>query len=574
MKLEHKIFLASIGCGVLFWLSSSLIAYYLFFTGGIFAFFGLLFKGIPEHGTYANLLILGLFAIFGYIMSKLVAKLQTSQKLLENEKERLSVTLQSIGDGVIVADTEGKITMLNKVAEKLTGWSEKDALGKSFKEVFITHDEKIEGNYCNLANGILDINKIVGPARYTMLISKDKSEYIITSSGEQIKDKNGNSVGMIIVFKDVTIDRKIDAEIQRIDKLESIRFLTSGIAHDFNNIMTSILGNISLALISKDISKIKQRLYNAEKSCIRARDLTKQLQIFSRGGVPIKETENISDFIKESVIFALSGSKVRADFQIYDDLLPIDIDKSLLNQIINDLAINAIKSMPNGGIIRIYAENCVIDSDSELQLKPNKYVKISFKDDSENIIEKPANLDLWLWELYAIVKNHSGHIAVDSESGTGMTFSLYLPTSSEKFPNRKKVTDSDLVYGKGKVLLMDDEKHVRDTVAEMLISIGYEVTTAINGFEAIQLYKQSLDDGQKYDMVILDLTIPGEMGGLETFQKLRQIDANVKSIITSAYLGDTVMANYSDYGFNGVLPKPYKINELSKILDKVIKGEQ
>jgi len=567
MKIDYKIFFASISCGVIFWLLSTFIWYALYYKRST-TYINLLIRGMPEHGTYLVLMIFGLFAVFGIIMSRIVSQLEKSEKnlkiknhllnkimdsltypfividinnyqikmanssaytigakskdtcyslicnndkpcsqfnrpclidevkktkkpmviehlyidadgssksyeihgfpilddndniiqiieywidissykqakkYLENERERSAVTLRSIGDGVIVTDIDGKISLINSVAEKLTGWNENEALGKDLDDVFIVINDQTREKHGNIAKKVLDTGKVITLTNNLILISKDKTEYVIKDSGAPIKDKEENIIGVVIVFTDITIDQKIDIELQRIERLESIGILASGIAHDFNNILTSILGNISLASMSTDIEKIQRRLHNAENSCIKARDLTRQLLIFSKGGVPAKKTELISDFIKESAIFALSGSNIKAKFQISEDLLPVSIDEALINQVINNIIINAIQSMPNGGVIKIYAENLELDDNSGLPLNKGNYIKISIedqgsgisKDDLQKIFDPYCASTLKGYSLglavsYSIVKRHDGHISVESVFGKGTTFHVYLPIS-------------------------------------------------------------------------------------------------------------------------------------------------
>jgi PAS domain S-box-containing protein len=513
-----------------------------------------------------------------------ITKRKHAEMSLQREKERLAVTLRSIGDGVIATDKEGKILLINKVAEELTGWTEEEFIGKKLDEVFCIIHEDTREKHKNPVELVLKAGKVVELDPNTILIAKDKTERIIDDSSSPVRDQDGNTIGVVIVFRDITENRKITLNLQRIDKLESIGILAGGIAHDFNNALMSIMGNISLAMTHSDLEKIGKKLADAERACLRARDLTKQLLIFSKGGVPIKKTELISDFIKESVMFALSGSNVRANFQVPDDLLPVSIDEGLMNQVINNLVINATQAMPDGGKINVYADNFDVNDNSGLPLKTGRYVKMAFEDHGVGISKenlqrvfdpyfttKQMGLGLGLAESFSIVRKHDGYISVESTIGVGTTFHIYLPASPEALPIKKADTIEEPIKGDGRILLMDDEKYIRDTVAEMLSNLGYKVTTAIDGFEAIQLYLQAKMEGQPYDLVILDLIVPGSMGGEETIQKLKKLDPQIKAIVSSAYASDPIMANFKDYSFNDVIPKPYKMKELSEVVYKVIK---
>ncbi|MGQ9611009.1 MAG: hybrid sensor histidine kinase/response regulator [bacterium] len=385
-------------------------------------------------------------------------------------------------------------------------------------------------------------------------------------------------------MRDVTEKKRMEEDILRMQKLESIGILAGGIAHDFNNILTGILGNISLAKINIDPEhESYERLTEAEKATYQAKSLTQQLLTFSSGGSPILKTTLINDLLIESVNFILSGSKVRAEFYISDDLNPVNIDKGQINQVINNIILNAVQAMPSGGIIKVYAENASLKEGLVSNLKPGNYVKISIQDNGIGIPKehlpkifdpyfttKQKGSGLGLTISYAIIKKHNGHIEVDSELGKGTTFHIYLPASTEQAQIEKEEKEQDIIYGEGNILIMDDEKLIRELVQFLLIKIGYKTEVASHGEEAIELYKRSIETGKPFDAVIMDLTIPGGMGGEETIKKLLEIDPKVKAIVSSGYSNDPIMADYAKYGFSGVIAKPYKIKELSKVLHDII----
>lgn len=507
-----------------------------------------------------------------------ITERKRAEEALANEKEWLAVTLRSIVDGVIAIDTNYNVILINKAAETLTGWNSEDAVGRKLSEIFyITNNNEHE--FCEeklLKTDNLLFNDIT-------LIDKNGSKRIVSANSNLISDSNANVIGAVLVFCDVTEKRRMEEEILKIQRLESLGTLAGGIAHDFNNILTAILGNISLARIYKDMDKIQERLLEAEKSALKARDLTKQLHTFSKGGAPIKKTAQISDFIKDSVIFASKGSKIKFEFDIADDLWAVDIDEGMMNQVINSLIINAIRTMPDGGIVKVCGQNVDIKANSGLPLKESKYVKISIEDNGQGIPKEYLNRifdpyfsiknqggNLGLAAAYSIVRGHDGHITVDSVEGYGTTFSIYLPAFPETFVTRKVRKTDKPIMGKGKVLLMDDEKYIRDIASEMLNNIGYKVVTTIDGNEALLMYEEARKMGQPYDAVILDLVVPGGMGGKEAIQKLIQIDPSVKAIVSSAYSNDPIMADWQKYGFKGVIAKPYKITELSEVLYNVL----
>ncbi len=507
-----------------------------------------------------------------------ITERKRAEEELANEKEWLAVTLRSIGDGVIAIDTNYNVILINKSAEILTGWNSEDAVGKRLSEIFSIkngHDHEIYKE---------KLLKTDNPLFHDFTImDRNGLERIVSASCNLISDSSGNVIGAVLVFRDITEKQRTEEEILRIQRLESLGTLAGGIAHDFNNILTAILGNISLARIYKDIDKIQERLLEAEKSTLKARDLTKQLHTFSKGGAPIKKTAHISDFIKDSVIFASKGTKIKFEFDIADDLWAVDIDESMMNQVINSLVINAIRTMPDGGVVKVYGQNVDIKANSGLPLKESKYVKISIEDNGSGIPKEYINRifdpyfsikgqggDLGLAAAYSIVRRHDGHITVDSLEGYGTTFSIYLPAYPETIAIQKIRRIEKPIMGKGRILLMDDEKYIRDIASEMLSNIGYKVITTIDGNEALLMYEEAKKMGQSYDAVILDLVVPGGMGGKEVIQKLIQIDPDVKAIVSSAYSNDPIMADWQKYGFKGVIAKPYKITELSEVLHNVL----
>jgi PAS domain S-box-containing protein len=508
------------------------------------------------------------------------------EESLAAEKERLSVTLRSIGDGVITADTAGIVILINKVAEWLTGWKQEEAVGRPLHEVFKTVDEKTHAPCENPVTKVLSQGTVVGLGNNTVLVSRDGTEKIIADSGAPIRDKNSRIIGVVLVFRDVTEKRKMEQQLLRAEKLESLGILAGGIAHDFNNILTAILSNISLAKMYAADDKTTEKLSKIEKASIQARNLTHQLLTFSKGGAPIKKTISIPDVIKDSASFALRGSNVKCSFSMQDDLWSATIDEGQISQVINNLVINADQAMPEGGTIQIRTENVVVAPEDGLPLEQGQYVRISIQDEGIGIPEKyiPKIFDpyfttkqkgsgLGLGTSYSIIKQHNGYIDVESDVGVGTTFHIWLPASIEKLEREKEKLQKAL-GGEGRILFMDDEKIVRDAAGEILQYLGYDVKCADDGEKAVALYETALQEGVPFDAVIMDLTIPGGMGGKEAIQELLKIDPEVKAVVSSGYSNDPVMANYRAYGFKGVVAKPYAIEELSETLHEVLKSEQ
>jgi PAS domain S-box-containing protein len=508
-----------------------------------------------------------------------------AEAALAAEKERLNVTLRSIGDGVITTDAEGNIVLINKIAEAITGWTEEEAVGKPLDQVYHVIDEKTRARCESAVEEVLETSETGGLVNHTILVARDSTERIITHSGAPIRDKNSNMIGVVLVFRDVTEKRKMEEELLKATKLESVGILAGGIAHDFNNILTTIRSNISLAKLEVDSKgEVFELLTEAEKASLRAKDLTQQLLTFSKGGAPIKKAASISELIRESTSFALRGSKVRCEFSLPDDLWPVEVDEGQVSQVIQNLIINADQAMPQGGRVNVSAENMMIGADHGLPLKAGRYVKLSIADQGIGIpaahlqkifdpyfTTKQKGSGLGLATTYSIIKKHDGHITVASELGAGTTFTIFLPASQKESLPKKAVEEKPLV-GQGKILIMDDEEGIRKTIGRTLRRIGYEVDFAEDGAEAIERYKKAQGAGQPFDAVIMDLTIPGGMGGKETIKELIQIDPQVKAIVSSGYSSESGMADLKQYGFRDLLCKPYTIQELSQTLHRVMNG--
>ncbi|MDQ1327267.1 MAG: hypothetical protein QG641_547 [Candidatus Poribacteria bacterium] len=503
-----------------------------------------------------------------------------AEKALVAEKESLAVTLRSIGDGVISTDTKGNITLINKVAEELTGWTENEAIGKHLDEVFHIIDEKTRERYENIMEEIL-INCEMFGFHNTILIAKDETEKFINKSGSLIHDKSNDVMGVVLVFSDNTKNRKIEKELLKIEKLESIGILAGGIAHDFNNLLTGIMGYISLAKVYYKNPKfgIIDMLTEAEKATFRARDLTQQLLIFSKGGMPVLKPSSIEEVLKDSTKFALIGSNVACKFYIPDDLWQVKIDEGQISQVVNNIVINANHAMPEGGIIKISAENVIMKEGEIPSLKDGTYIKIAIQDHGIGISEenkkkifdpffttKKTGNGLGLATSYSIIKNHDGYITIESTLGVGTTFYIYLPTCPEINETKEINVQKKLIAGEGKILVMDDDDSIRELACAILNQIGYDVITAKDGAEAIELYKKAKESGYPINTVILDLTVTGGMGGREAVKKIIEIDPEAKAIASSGYAVDPVMSDFRKYGFINALCKPYGIKEICDVL--------
>lgn len=511
-----------------------------------------------------------------------------AEEELAAEKERLAVTLGSIGDGVITTDTAGNVVLLNRVAEQLTRWSQAEAIGQPLATVFQIVDDKTRSPCENPVEEALHTDNIVSRTHHSILVAKDQTERLIAENAAPIRDKDGKIIGVVLVFRDMTERRKIEEELMKADRLESIGVLAGGIAHDFNNILTAIIGNISLAkMYTNPSDKVHARLINAEKASLQAQNLTQQLLTFSKGGSLIRRPSSIVDIIKDCMDFSLRGSNVKCELSFNENVWPIEVDEGQISQVINNLIINANQAMPDGGTIEIHVENVDIREDDIkylVSLQVGRYVKISVKDygigiPEENLSKifdpyfttKKKGSGLGLFSCYSIIKKHDGHITVESRQGAGATFHVYIPASHKHVPSENRQPDTHHV-GRGYVLIMEDEETIREVTGEMLSHFGYEVAFARDGAEALALYQHAKDAGRPFDVLVMDLTIPGGMGGKETIKRLLELDPQARAIVASGYANDPIIAEFKQYGFCERIAKPYKSEELHRILHRVITG--
>lgn len=514
-----------------------------------------------------------------------INEIKRMEYALSREKERLSVTLSSIGDGVITTDTEGRIDSLNKVAETLCGWTQEEASGRSIEEVFLLVDEVSGKTKQSPVKRAIEANCTVGLHKGTVLVTKNGQDVRhVSASSSPIRDNNSIIIGVVLVFRDITQRKQMEDELLKAQKLESIGVLAGGIAHDFNNLLTAIMGNISLMKASGyKVEDVQKRLLEAEGACDKAKALATQLLTFSKGGLPdIKETASLEKVIRDTANFTMSGSELEFKFIVDRDVCPVEIDQGQMSQVFSNLLINASQAMSSEGKITIKLENTHSKKENGIPLTGGKYVKATIEDEGIGIpreyltkifdpyfTTKQHGSGLGLATSYSIIKNHGGHIAVDSELHVGTKFYVYLP-SAAKSNGASVDKENEIVWGSGRVLVMDDKSEVLEAAGEMLSHIGYDVDYAKDGSEALKKYKTARKSGKPFDSVIMDLTIPGGMGGAEAMRKLQVIDPEVKVIVSSGYSSDPIMSKYEKYGFKAVLPKPYELKKLSSVLSHVL----
>jgi two-component system, cell cycle sensor histidine kinase and response regulator CckA len=406
----------------------------------------------------------------------------------------------------------------------------------------------------------------------------------------EVSLKRGTIAGrdcLLAIERDITERKRAEETLRRINALESLGTVAGGIAHDFNNLLMGVFGNIELAKMNllPDHPALAS-LQDAHKALENARHLTAQLLTFARGGNPVLETVDLRKCIRESVLFHLTGSNVAACFDIPANLWPAKADKGQIAQVISNLTLNGKEAMPEGGTLHVQARNIPeIQKPAPLELRTD-CVKLTFRDEGigipENIIgrifdpyfsTKQAGSGLGLAIAHGIISRHKGYIGVESAPGAGTTFTVFLPADSTKqSPSTKKKSRIRKAppHASKYILLVDDEEMIRETTSAMLERLGCTVETAVNGNEAIDKCAAALKHGRPFDVMIMDLTIPGGMGGKEAVGELLALDPSAKVIVSSGYSSDPVIDDYSKHGFSGRLKKPFTLQELNETLSHVL----
>jgi len=501
---------------------------------------------------------------------------------LRESEERFRGLVERLGEALYrMSLPDGAYEYFSPAARDVFGYSSEDFLNDPVLIERIIHPDSADyfrEKWADLIDG-----RVSSTYEYK-IVDPEGNERWIVQSNTGIFDSQGNINAIEGICRNVTERKRMEAELHRAQKLESIGILAGGIAHDFNNLLTSILGNISLAQMDAQAAgqeDVVDTLAHAERASLRARDLTKQLLTFSKGGAPVKVTVSIANLLRESAGFALRGSNVQCQFAIPEDLWPVDVDEGQISQVINNLVINAQQAMPQGGAVTVRVENRVVSMDAP-GLAAGKYVAIAVEDEGTGIpaehlaqifdpyfTTKQKGSGLGLATAHSIIKNHDGHISVESAVGGGTIFHVYLPASSREL-TAAQAGKAELLDGQGKALVMDDEEAVRALAVRLLRRAGYEVEQAAHGAEAVELCRQAHSSGSPFDVVVLDLTVRGGMGGVEALRELRKFDPQVKAIVSSGYYTDAVMADFQTYGFNGVVPKPYRLEQLSQVVRTLI----
>ena len=505
---------------------------------------------------------------------------RVEEELLKSEG-MLRDVFDGITDGISLLDLDLNIMRVNSKMEQMYG-DQKSLMGKKCYQVYQQREDP-----CPWCPSVLTIETGKTHVKIVPYPSVEKPTGWKELSVYPIKNDEGLVIGIVEHVKDITARKRAEEELQKKDKLESIGILAGGIAHDFNNILTALFGNIAIA---RDALPKGHPAFNALEeagtSMNRAISLTKQLLTFAKGGEPVKEDVSIGGLIEEIVRFNLSGSNVMPVFEWAEDLCMAEVDKGQVQQVFSNLAINADQAMPDGGHLFITLENMDVSEDAVPNLNQGKYIKATVRDEGTGIDQKhidkifdpyfstkQAGNGLGLTTVYSIIKKHGGHIIVDSELGKGTIFTIYMPASeSKQLMETKESEPIRSATGENvKILVMDDEEAICNFTKRMLRKSGYSVKTASGGKQAIEMYKQSVAAGESFDVVIMDLTIPGGIGGKKAIKEVLAIDPEAKCVVSSGYANDPVMSSYADFGFKGVVEKPYSMKKLLSLLSEVLK---
>ena len=501
-------------------------------------------------------------------------------EVLRESQKMLSTVMDNIPQAIFWKDSNSVYLGCNKTFADHAGLKyPSDVFGKTDDE--LPWDEEDRKTYLEAEKKVFETKN---PVYKNIEKQRQKNKQaVIEINRVPLLDSENNTIGLLGTYEDITQRSAMEEDLARAQRLESLGILAGGIAHDFNNLLTGILGNITLSrTLIKSGENIGDRLKDAEFASLRARDLTMQLLTFAKGGEPIKKVVLLEHVLTQSANLSLRGSNVVCNFEIDNDLWPVEIDEGQISQVINNILINSNQAMPEGGKVLIEASNVTIDEKSKINLEAGKYVKVTIEDEGIGIpaeyldkvfdpyfTTKKDGHGLGLASCYSIIKKHNGLIYVNSELGRGSEFIFYLPANSEYISEVNKEIKT-YQAGNGRILFMDDEEIIRNVAKEMLESEGYSIEFAAEGREAIDMYKKSVNTKHKFDIVILDLTVPGGLGGKDTIREIIKIDPDVRAIVSSGYSNDPVMAEYKDYGFSEFVPKPYNSDQLINIVNKVI----
>ncbi|MDD5556755.1 MAG: CHASE4 domain-containing protein [bacterium] len=508
----------------------------------------------------------------------MLSSLERTQHLLREGEERYRGIVENSRDVIMLTRPDGIIDYVSPAARHVFGYEPAELIGR---EPAIVHPE--DDAMAREARGRA-VRGEGGSGIEYRVVTKTGATRWVSHSWSPLRV--GGELRMVVsIVRDITDRRRMEEDLVRTQKLESVGLLAGGIAHDFNNILTGLWGYLSLAReAARDDERASELIRAAEEAAGRAGELTQRLLAFSKGGAPLARPVRLGRVIRDAAGLATSGSSARCELAVRDDLWPAMADEGQIAQVVGNLVINAVQAMPQGGVIRIEAGNIPAGDERPAGLAPGNYVMIAVADrgigiPAEHIPKifdpyfttKQTGSGLGLPICYSIARNHGGAVTVESTLGEGSTFRVFLPAVPEaSVPEEEK--EEAAHRGEGRILIMDDDDDVRAVAGRILLHLGYEPAFARDGEEMLRLYREALASGEPFRAVILDLTVSGGMGGEEAMRRLAGIDPRARAIVSSGYATDPIIMNYAHFGFSGFVEKPYRIEEMAAELERVLAG--
>ncbi len=517
------------------------------------------------------------------IIRDITERKQTEEKMRQSEQFIRGI-LDTVDEGFIVVDRSYNILTANKAYCGQTGLSCDEVIGRHCFEISHKTSRPCyeEGEECA-------VRMVFGSGEPYAALHKhtDREGHVlfVETKGFPIKDAAGNVTSVIETINNITEKHLLEEERLKIQKLESIGTLAGGIAHDFNNLLQGVFGYISVAKMTIDQKdRALAMLDQAENALHQSVNLTTQLLTFSKGGKPLKKPLNLRPVIENAARFTLSGSRSDFRMDVAEDLWQAEADEGQIGQVIQNIVLNADQAMPLGGSVIVTASN-VDGSGASLPpgLARGNYIAISIRDTGVGIPEqyagkifdpyfttKEKGSGLGLATSYSIVRNHGGMIDVRTKPGEGSTFTIYLPAIAGSARTAAVAVPGPSPQRAARVLVMDDEEIIRNLSRELIGALGHEADVARHGEETLEKYREALAAGKPFDLVILDLTVRGGTGGVETIKKLREIDPAVKAVVSSGYSDDAAIASHLSLGFKASLKKPYNVDQLRRVLNSLL----
>lgn len=540
--------------------------------------------------TWTRLLVLCLFLIFGSHVQYTMNKRKAADDALREGEEKYRTILESIEEGCFETDINSNLTFFNNPFLIILGYSRDELLGVNTAK-YTSPDTAAKMK--RITERLRETGKPENVTDYDV-IRKDGSNVSLELSVSLRKDQDGLPTGYRGVLRDVSERKqteeekhKLENQLQQASKMESIGTLAGGIAHDFNNILMGIQGNASLMLLKIESDHPNyEKIKNIEKYVQNGTELTKQLLGFARRGKYLIKATDLNEIIeKSSSLFARTKKEIRVHTELSEDLWSAEVDRGQIEQVLLNLYVNAWQAMSTGGDLYLQTENIILDRSylKPYKVEPGRYVKISVSDtgvgidkETQERIFEPffttkemgRGTGLGLASVYGIIKSHGGYINVYSEKEKGTVFTIYLPASEKIALKEIESGPAAIIKGSGTILLIDDEEMILDVGIELLEELGYTVKSAMSGPEAIDVFKE---ERGKIDLIIMDMIMPG-MGGGETFDRLKEIDPDIKVLLSSGYSINGQATKILRRGCDGFIQKPFNMNQLAEKVQRILVG--